>query len=488
MRWSDRLEGVWYDIHHAVRSLSPNAGLLGHRDLHDHPGPRRQHRRLQRRARRAAPAASVRPPRRTCRGPRSNRSAGYFVGTEGLSPPDYQDYRAQQHTFTDIAAYNDATATWLPAHGDPEVIRAARVTGNMFNVLGGHAARGTRPPAERRRSGAPDVAVISSRLFDRALGGDPSRLGRTLTIDGRATRDRRRDATWISPSDAGPTSGFRSISATISPTGADAQAALAQRDRAAAPGHDDRRRRSRAGVDRRPARGGPSRRRQQPFRDAGAAPDLDDRIGRKRTHAAARRGVAGAPHCLRQPRQPDAVAGTRSPPRHGGPRGTRFGPRTIESVSLLIESVLVAVAGGILGTRARVRRHALAARAQRQRPPGAVSGRRRRDGARLLRRHSLWEPVCCRASLRRSPWRGSISSRRSGKADASNSGGRGRRTGAPRAGRGADRVGGDTADRRRTAGALLPRARRREARLRARSRPHGAGQRRRYPVRHAPPR
>ncbi|HEY3934104.1 MAG TPA: ABC transporter permease [Gemmatimonadales bacterium] len=190
MRWSDRLEGVWYDVRHAVRSLRRTPAFTGIaiftitlvlgantavfsaaravllRPLpYGHPD--------------ALVAVQIKS------------VAGYFVGTEGLSPPDYQDYRAQQHSFTDIAAYNgdnSATATWLPTHGDPEVIRTALVTGNMFTVLGATPRAGRALIPGDAAAGAPDVAVVSSPFFDRALGGDPARLGESLIIDGRPTR------------------------------------------------------------------------------------------------------------------------------------------------------------------------------------------------------------------------------------------------------------------------------------------------------------
>jgi predicted permease len=187
MRWSDRLEGVWYDVRHAARSLRRTPAFAGtaiftitlvlgvntavfsaaHAVLlrplpYGHPD--------------ALVAVEIKS------------VGGYFVGTEGLSPPDYQDYHAQQRTFTDIAAYTDGTETWLPAHGDPEVIHVARVTANMFNVLAATPRLGRGLIPGDAAAGAPDVAVISSRLFDHALGGDASRLGEQLTIDGRATR------------------------------------------------------------------------------------------------------------------------------------------------------------------------------------------------------------------------------------------------------------------------------------------------------------
>jgi predicted permease len=187
MRWSERLESVWYDVRHAVRSLSRTPVFTGTavftitlvlgantavfsaaRAVLLRPLPY------------GHPDALV--------ALEMTAVAGYFVGTEPLSPPDYQDYRAQQRGFVDIAGYHDATETWLPAHGDTEMLRAALVTGNMFNVLQAAPRAGRILQPADATPGAPEVAVISSGFFERALGGDPARVGESLTINGQATR------------------------------------------------------------------------------------------------------------------------------------------------------------------------------------------------------------------------------------------------------------------------------------------------------------
>jgi predicted permease len=187
MRWGDRLEGLWYDIRHAVRSLRRTPAFSGiaiftitlvlgaNTAVFS-----------------AARAALFRPlpyghPDRLV-AVQIKSVAGYFVGTEALSPPDYQDYRAQQHAFTDLAAYREAADTWIPAHGDPEMMRGALVTANMFIVLEAIPRAGRTLLPGDAASGAPPVAVISSRFFNRALGGDPARVGEMLMIGGQPTR------------------------------------------------------------------------------------------------------------------------------------------------------------------------------------------------------------------------------------------------------------------------------------------------------------
>ncbi len=186
VRWTDRLESLWYDVRHAARALwrTPAFSLTAIVTITLVLGANTA-------VFSAARAVLLRPlpyghPDALV-AVQIRSAAGYFVGTEQLSPPDYRDYRAQQHAFTDIAAYSNATETWLPAHGDPEVIHGALVTGNMFSVLD-VTPRAGRTLVPSDVTSHADVAVISSRFFDRALGGDVTRLGQSLTIDGRAVQ------------------------------------------------------------------------------------------------------------------------------------------------------------------------------------------------------------------------------------------------------------------------------------------------------------
>jgi predicted permease len=100
-----------------------------------------------------------------------------------LSAPDLVDYRAGQHSLTDIAVYSFQTpTTWRPAQGDPEIVRARSVSPNMFPLLqvpplmGRGLAEGDESPS------APRMVVIAWGFWQRALGGDPKVLERSLTL------------------------------------------------------------------------------------------------------------------------------------------------------------------------------------------------------------------------------------------------------------------------------------------------------------------
>jgi predicted permease len=103
-----------------------------------------------------------------------------------LSPPDLVDYRAQQHSFTGVAAYIRRLTTWRPADGNPQILNAMEVTANLFPVLRVGAWRGRTfvTGDDTQADGA--KAVLSYQLWERELGADPSIVGRTITLDNHA--------------------------------------------------------------------------------------------------------------------------------------------------------------------------------------------------------------------------------------------------------------------------------------------------------------
>jgi putative ABC transport system permease protein len=98
--------------------------------------------------------------------------------------PDYADYRTGSSTFVDMAIFNGTSRT-LTGDGDPERVRGAHSSANLFDVLGVRAAQGrTYTPAEDQQ-GANSVVVLSHGLWQRRFGGRLDAVGRTLEMNGR---------------------------------------------------------------------------------------------------------------------------------------------------------------------------------------------------------------------------------------------------------------------------------------------------------------
>ena len=98
-----------------------------------------------------------------------------------VSPANFADWKEQSKTLDHL------TAMWwygsvVNIQGEPSDIPAVRVTSDFFDALGVKPARG-RPfsPEEQRHDGS-RVAILSDSLW-RRLGGDPTVMGRTVQLN-----------------------------------------------------------------------------------------------------------------------------------------------------------------------------------------------------------------------------------------------------------------------------------------------------------------
>ena len=96
---------------------------------------------------------------------------------ENASYPDYLDIREQARHFQHLAASQPMDAT-LSGRGDPERVRAARVTASYFNVLG------LQPSIGRLFLPGEDGIVLSHSLWLRTFAGARNIAGSTVYLDG----------------------------------------------------------------------------------------------------------------------------------------------------------------------------------------------------------------------------------------------------------------------------------------------------------------
>jgi predicted permease len=104
------------------------------------------------------------------------------------SYPNYADYRDRNRVFQGLAAYrNVAQAFGFNAGDEADRVDGISVSGNYFSVIGVGMSigRGFRPEEDRPQ--APEaVVVISHRLWQADLHGDPNVVGRTVRLNNRA--------------------------------------------------------------------------------------------------------------------------------------------------------------------------------------------------------------------------------------------------------------------------------------------------------------
>jgi predicted permease len=110
-------------------------------------------------------------------------------GTErhGFSVLNFLDWREQAtRAFAGMAAASGQTLN-LTGEGEPERLRGAEVTANMFDVLGTRAVVGRTFASGEDAGGAGRVAVLSTELWRRRFAGDPRVVGRSLMLNGEPT-------------------------------------------------------------------------------------------------------------------------------------------------------------------------------------------------------------------------------------------------------------------------------------------------------------
>jgi putative ABC transport system permease protein len=111
------------------------------------------------------------------------RLAGFDLDGAPFSPPDFLDVQRDQQSFEGVAAYLSLPVE-LSGSGDPVRLDAAKVSANLFSVLGVRPLLGRDFAAEEDRPGV-DVAVLSWGLWQTRYGGDRAIVGQAITIERR---------------------------------------------------------------------------------------------------------------------------------------------------------------------------------------------------------------------------------------------------------------------------------------------------------------
>ncbi len=127
-----------------------------------------------------------------------------------ISMPSYLQFRERTRSFESLAAI-EKTDVYLSDVGDgPEVVRAARVSSELFEILGASPGLGRTFFPEEYSDASEDVLMITYGVWQRRYGGDPSVVGRSVervglptTIVGVLPRDFRPPEAFF-PSDEVP--------------------------------------------------------------------------------------------------------------------------------------------------------------------------------------------------------------------------------------------------------------------------------------------
>jgi len=116
-----------------------------------------------------------------------NRSPGLGIAEDWFSTAQYFDIKDGHQGFEQLAIAIGSNAN-LTGDGEPERIGAVRVSSNLLPMLGARPALGRLFVSEEDKAGAAGVAVLNHGTWMRRYGGDRAVLGRSLTLNGQTYR------------------------------------------------------------------------------------------------------------------------------------------------------------------------------------------------------------------------------------------------------------------------------------------------------------
>ncbi|HEU4796470.1 MAG TPA: ABC transporter permease, partial [Pyrinomonadaceae bacterium] len=107
-------------------------------------------------------------------------------GQGSFSVPDALDVQQSSQTLEHIAIYQQ-TGTIMTEGGEPERLIGAAVNADYFPTLRVKPILGRVFTRDEDKAGAPSVVLISHGLWQRRYGGDPNIVGREIDLGGKTT-------------------------------------------------------------------------------------------------------------------------------------------------------------------------------------------------------------------------------------------------------------------------------------------------------------
>ncbi len=101
-----------------------------------------------------------------------------------FSVHEIDDFRAGNHTLSDVVEYHGMTFTLL-GMGDPELVQTGVVSAGFFDVLGMKPILGRSFTKDDDHLGAPPVMMLSYEYWTRRFGSDPDVIGRGYVMNGK---------------------------------------------------------------------------------------------------------------------------------------------------------------------------------------------------------------------------------------------------------------------------------------------------------------
>ena len=102
-----------------------------------------------------------------------------------FAPANYFDLRKQNTVFEELGAFGQLSTNYT-GEAEPEQLEGQLVTANVFSILGVKPALGRTFAADEDQQGKDQVAVLSHSLWQRRFNRDPGIINRTITLNGES--------------------------------------------------------------------------------------------------------------------------------------------------------------------------------------------------------------------------------------------------------------------------------------------------------------
>lgn len=110
----------------------------------------------------------------------STKLPGHFP----VNGADHRAWLEQNHVFEDIALVRNLANFNLVGSGEPERLLAARISANLFSVLGVAPVIGRGFSEDEDEIGRDRVVILSDGFWRQRFGADPSIVGRDINLNG----------------------------------------------------------------------------------------------------------------------------------------------------------------------------------------------------------------------------------------------------------------------------------------------------------------
>jgi len=114
-----------------------------------------------------------------------HKAPGINIPELNMSPSNYFIYREQGRTFEDVGMYQGDSVS-VTGVGEPEQLPSLNVSDATLPILGVQPIAGRHFRKEDDAPGAPQTVLLTYGYWQRKFGGNPSAVGQTLVVDGKA--------------------------------------------------------------------------------------------------------------------------------------------------------------------------------------------------------------------------------------------------------------------------------------------------------------